>query len=255
MSGTSTTVVPESSTRFIDCEDVHKSFGSFKALNGVSTKINAGEIVCILGPSGGGKSTFLRVLNALESIDQGSIVIDGKTLPGKREVIESVRREVGMVFQQFNLFSHMSIRDNVSYAPIKARKMNKSAAYELTERLLKRVGIEEQINKFPNQLSGGQQQRVAIARALAMEPKAMLFDEPTSALDPEMVRDVLDVVRELAQSGMTMLIVTHEMGFAREVSNRMMFMAQGQLLVDTSPDEFFDHPPHDQLIRFLSKIV
>ena len=255
MPSTSTTVVPESSTRFIDCEDVHKSFGSFKALNGVSTKINAGEIVCILGPSGGGKSTFLRVLNALESIDRGSIVIDGKTLPGKREVIESVRREVGMVFQQFNLFSHMSIRDNVSYAPIKARKMKKSAAYELTEQLLKRVGIEEQINKFPNQLSGGQQQRVAIARALAMEPKAMLFDEPTSALDPEMVRDVLDVVRELAQSGMTMLIVTHEMGFAREVSNRMMFMAQGQLLVDTSPDEFFDSPSHDQLIRFLSKIV
>lgn len=251
----SNTLVPESSTCFIDCEDVHKSFGSFKALNGVSAQINAGEIVCILGPSGGGKSTFLRVLNALESIDQGSIVIDGKTLPGKREVIESIRREVGMVFQQFNLFAHMSIRDNVSYAPIKARKMEKSAAYELTERLLKRVGIEEQINKYPNQLSGGQQQRVAIARALAMEPKAMLFDEPTSALDPEMVRDVLDVVRELAQSGMTMLIVTHEMGFAREVSNRMMFMANGQLLVDTSPDEFFDSPPHDQLVRFLSKIV
>ena len=239
----------------IECEEVHKSFGTFKALNGITTKVKTGEIVCIVGPSGGGKSTFLRVLNALEDIDEGKIVVAGENLPGPWAAVESIRREVGMVFQQFNLFAHMSIRENVAYAPMKARGLDKAAATALTENLLERVGIVEQIDKYPNQLSGGQQQRVAIARALAMQPKAMLFDEPTSALDPEMVREVLDVIRELAESGMTMLIVTHEMGFARQVSDRMMFMAQGRILVDEVPDEFFDNPIDQHLIQFLSTIV
>ncbi len=230
-------------------------FGEFTALDNISVEIASGEIVCIVGPSGGGKSTFLRVLNALEPIDRGQIVIDGIRLPGSREDVENVRREVGMVFQQFNLFEHMSIRENVTFAPRMSRGMSTEEADELAENLLRRVGIVEQIEKFPNHLSGGQQQRVAIARALAMQPKAMLFDEPTSALDPEMVAEVLDVMRELAKSGMTMIIVTHEMGFAKEAANRIMFMSHGRIQVDVNAELFFSQTENSELQRFLLNIL
>ena len=240
---------------FITCDSVSKKFGEFTALDDISVEIASEEIVCIVGPSGGGKSTFLRVLNALESIDRGQIVIDGIRLPGSREAVESVRREVGMVFQQFNLFDHMSIRENVTFAPRMSRGMSTEEANELAENLLRRVGIVEQIEKFPSHLSGGQQQRVAIARALAMQPKAMLFDEPTSALDPEMVAEVLDVMRELAKSGMTMIIVTHEMGFAKEAANRIMFMSQGRIQVDVGAEVFFSQTENSELQRFLMNIL
>ena len=240
---------------FITCDCVSKKFGEFTALDDISVEIASEEIVCIVGPSGGGKSTFLRVLNALESIDRGQIVIDGIRLPGSREAVENVRREVGMVFQQFNLFDHMSIRENVTFAPRMSRRMSTEEANELAENLLRRVGIVEQIEKFPSHLSGGQQQRVAIARALAMQPKAMLFDEPTSALDPEMVVEVLDVMRELAKSGMTMIIVTHEMGFAKEAANRIMFMSHGRIQVDVDTDVFFSQTENSELQRFLMNIL
>ena len=249
--------VPNSnhSSQFITCEGISKLFGEFKALDDISIEISTGEIVCIVGPSGGGKSTFLRVLNALELIDSGRIVIDGIELPGSHQDIEDIRREVGMVFQHFYLFEHMSIRENVTFAPRMTRRLDTDAANDLAEKLLRRVGIEEQIDKFPNHLSGGQQQRAAIARALAMQPKAMLFDEPTSALDPEMVVEVLDVMRELSTSGMTMIIVTHEMGFAKEVADRMLFMSQGKVLVDVGTREFFGHTEHAELKRFMSNIL
>ena len=249
--------MPTSSTdnAFIHCRGVSKSFGDFKALDDVSIDIDQGEIVCIVGPSGGGKSTFLRVLNALEPIDSGELRIDQIKLPGSRKDVEDVRREVGMVFQQFNLFEHMSILENVTFAPRMSRKMPTEEANLLAEKLLHRVGIAEQIAKFPNHLSGGQQQRVAIARALAMQPKAMLFDEPTSALDPEMVVEVLDVIRELAESGMTMLIVTHEMGFAKEVSDRMLFVSGGRIVVDKDTQFFFRESGNAELDNFLSKIL
>ena len=240
---------------FITCDSVSKKFGEFTALDDISVEIASEDIVCIVGPSGGGKSTFLRVLNALESIDRGQIVIDGIRLPGSREAVENVRREVGMVFQQFNLFDHMSIRENVTFAPRMSRGMSTEEANELAENLLRRVGIVEQIEKFPSHLSGGQQQRVAIARALAMQPKAMLFDEPTSALDPEMVAEVLDVMRELAKSGMTMIIVTHEMGFAKEAANRIMFMSQGRIQVDVGSEVFFSQTENSELQRFLMNIL
>ena len=240
---------------FIKCKRVYKSFGNFKALEDISIEVMQGEIVCIIGPSGGGKSTFLRVLNALESIDSGSIFVDGIELPGNQQDVENIRREVGMVFQQFNLFEHMSIRENVTFAPRMVRKLSQAEANALAEQLLARVGIEEQIEKFPNHLSGGQKQRVAIARALAMRPKAMLFDEPTSALDPEMVVEVLDVLRELANEGMTMIIVTHELGFAKEVADRMIFMAGGRIAVDTDTENFFLGAGNAQLEIFLSNIV
>ena len=243
------------STNFISCRNVSKMFGAFKALNDVTIDIDKGEIVCIVGPSGSGKSTFLRVLNALENIDDGQIIINNTRLPGTQQDVENVRREVGMVFQQFNLFEHMSIRDNVTFAPQVSRGMSKADADGLAESLLTRVGIVEQIEKYPNHLSGGQQQRVAIARALAMKPQAMLFDEPTSALDPEMVIEVLDVMRELAHSGMTMIIVTHELGFAKEAASRMLFMADGKFVVDVSTDEFFAGSDNPKLNKFLSNIL
>lgn len=243
------------SKSFFSCRNVSKYFGTFKALDDVSIEINKGEIVCIVGPSGGGKSTFLRVLNALDSIDTGEIVVNEIHLPGNRQETESVRREVGMVFQQFNLFEHMSIRENVTFAPRVSRGMGQREADELAENLLQRVGIVEQIEKFPNHLSGGQKQRVAIARALAMKPQAMLFDEPTSSLDPEMVVEVLDVMKELAFSGMTMIIVTHEMGFAREAASRMLFMAGGKFLVDETTDGFFESSENPELEKFLSNIL
>lgn len=239
----------------ITFDAVTKSFGNFQALKDISTTIGTGEVVCIVGPSGGGKSTLLRTINALESFERGKIVVDGIELPGNRKDVQCIRREVGLVFQTFNLFNHMSVRENLVLAPITARGLTRDKANERAERLLERVGIGEQIDKYPNQLSGGQQQRVAIARALAMEPKAMLFDEPTSALDPEMIKEVLDVMRELAHTGMTMLVVTHEMSFAREVANRMLFLANGQLLVDDPPGAFFNNPSDERQRTFLSKIL
>ena len=239
----------------ISCRDVHKFFDKFEALRGITTTFAVGEVVCIVGPSGGGKSTFLRTMNGLEPIDKGEIVVDGIHLPGSRKDIQKIRREVGMVFQTFNLFAHMSVRDNITLAPMKARGLSREAANERAERLLERVGIIDQIDKYPAQLSGGQQQRVAIARALAMEPRVMMFDEPTSALDPEMIKEVLDVIEELARSGMTMLVVTHEMGFARKMANRIIFMCDGLVVVDDQPPDFFGAPKDERQKQFLSKVL
>jgi ABC-type polar amino acid transport system ATPase subunit len=239
----------------ISCANVSKRYGAFVALRNVSLEVCKGEVVCIVGPSGGGKSTFLRTINGLESIDGGTVNFDGITIPGPPRNVRLIRREAGMVFQSFNLFPHMTVRKNLTLAPVRARGVSYAEANERAERLLKRVGIGDQIDKYPDQLSGGQQQRVAIARALAMEPKVMLFDEPTSALDPEMVKEVLEVVRELAASGMTMIIVTHEIGFAREISSRMVFMMDGAIVVDGPPKEFFEGTAEPRLKSFLSKVL
>jgi len=235
--------------------DVRKHFGDFQALRGVSTTVSKGEVVCVVGPSGGGKSTLLRTINGLEKIDGGSIEVLGLKLPGSRREIQNIRRRVGMVFQSFNLFPQMTVRRNVALAPRTALGISRDEANERTERLIRRVGIFDQIDKYPSQLSGGQQQRVAIARALAMQPEIMLFDEPTSALDPEMVNEVLDVMRDLAGAGMTMMVVTHEMGFAREVADRLLFVAEGRVLADAPPTEFFDNPTNERHIGFMSKIL
>ncbi len=239
----------------VNCAGVTKHYGKFVALKNVSLKVAKGEIICICGPSGGGKSTFLRTINGLETIDGGTITFDGITIPGPARNLRSIRREAGMVFQNFNLFPHMTVRKNLLLAPMRARGLSHAEANERAERLLQRVGISNQIDKYPDQLSGGQQQRVAIARALAMEPKVMLFDEPTSALDPEMVNEVLEVVRELVRTGMTMIIVTHEMGFAREVSSRLVFMTDGSIVVDASPKDFFENATEPRLKSFLSKVL
>ncbi|MFS8572626.1 MAG: amino acid ABC transporter ATP-binding protein [Clostridia bacterium] len=239
----------------IICEDVHKWFGDFHVLRGISVEIRRGEKVVICGPSGSGKSTFIRTLNRLEEHQKGRIVVDGIELTSDLQDIEAIRREIGMVFQQFNLFPHLTVLQNITLGPIWVRKMKKSEAEELAMSLLERVGIPEQAHKYPAQLSGGQQQRVAIARALAMQPKIMLFDEPTSALDPEMIKEVLDVMRELAHSGMTMLVVTHEMGFAREVADRILFFDQGQIVEEAPPAEFFDAPKQERTKLFLSQIL
>ena len=244
-----------SSPRMIICEEVRKFFGAFEALKGVTLEVMRGEVVCIIGPSGGGKSTFLRTLNGLEPFDAGRIRIDQIELPGTRREILEVRREVGMVFQSFNLFPHMTVRRNVALAPVRGRGLSWAEANVRAERLLARVGIFDQIDKYPSQLSGGQQQRVAIARALAMEPKVLLFDEPTSSLDPEMVQEVLEVMRELAHTGITMLMATHEIGFAREIADRVAFMVDGTLLHLASPKEFFDCPSDPRLNSFLSKVL
>lgn len=239
----------------IQCNEVVKRFGSFVALDQVSTSIGAGEVVCIIGPSGSGKSTLLRTMNGLEKIDGGTIRVLDLHMPGSRRELEAIRRRVGMVFQSFNLFQHMSIRENLILAPMTAKGASRAEAEESAKTLLARVGIAEQIDKYPSQLSGGQQQRVAIARALAMQPEIMLFDEPTSALDPEMVNEVLDVMRDLARAGMTMAVVTHEMGFAKEVGDRILFMADGKLLVDAPPDSFFGNPSDERQKAFLSKVL
>jgi len=239
----------------VTCTNVCKRYGAFVALRDVNLEVSKGEVVCIVGPSGGGKSTFLRTINGLESIDSGTICFDGITIPGPARNVGLIRREAGMVFQSFNLFPHMTVRKNLILAPVRARGLSHAEANERAERLLKRVGIANQIDKYPDQLSGGQQQRVAIARALAMEPKVMLFDEPTSALDPEMVKEVLEVVRELAGSGMTMIIVTHEMGFAREISSRVVFMVEGLIAVDATPEQFFNATSEPRLQSFLSKVL
>lgn len=239
----------------IQIRHVTKLYGAFCALKNVSLSIAKGEVVCIVGPSGSGKSTLLRTLNGLENFSEGEIEIVGEKLPGNASVMDRVRREVGMVFQSFNLFPHLTVRSNVTLAPTTARKISKAEANARAERLLARVGIGNQIDKFPAQLSGGQQQRVAIARALAMEPEILLFDEPTSALDPEMVKEVLDVMRELATTGITMVVVTHEMGFAREVADRVCLMADGELIVEAPPAEFFGDIRDPRLKTFLSHIL
>ncbi|MBL89910.1 MAG: amino acid ABC transporter ATP-binding protein [Actinobacteria bacterium] len=239
----------------IVCEGVSKWFGDFQALNGVSATIKEQEVVVVLGPSGSGKSTWIRCINRLEQHQEGRIVVDGVELSNDLRNIEKVRSEVGMVFQMFNLFPHLTVRDNISLAPIWVRKKPRTEAEEQATALLERVGIPEQADKFPGQLSGGQQQRVAIARALAMEPKVMLFDEPTSALDPEMIKEVLDVMKELALSGMTMMVVTHEMGFAKEVADKIMFMEGGQIVEMGTPEHFFTNPTEERTKLFLSQIL
>ncbi|MBT5138726.1 MAG: amino acid ABC transporter ATP-binding protein [Acidimicrobiaceae bacterium] len=239
----------------IVCDGVDKWYGDFQALKGISANIKEQEVVVVLGPSGSGKSTWIRCINRLEQHQSGRIVVDGVELTNDTRNIEKIRSEVGMVFQQFNLFPHLTVRDNITLAPIWVRKKPRAEAVALADQLLERVGIPEQADKFPGQLSGGQQQRVAIARALAMEPRVMLFDEPTSALDPEMIKEVLDVMKTLAQSGMTMMVVTHEMGFAREVADRIIFMEEGQIVEVGTPEHFFTNPTEDRTKLFLSQIL
>ncbi len=239
----------------IVAENVDKWFGDFQALDDVTLKVKEHEIVVILGPSGSGKSTFIRCLNRLEEHDSGRIVIDGIEMNDDVRNLNAIRSEVGMVFQQFNLFPHLSVISNITLGPQKVRHMPKLEAQDLAMQLLDRVGIPEQADKYPAQLSGGQQQRVAIARALAMQPKIMLFDEPTSALDPEMINEVLNVMKELALSGMTMIVVTHEMGFAREVADRLVFFDEGALVEQGTPQHFFENPTEDRTKLFLSQIL
>ena len=239
----------------IEAKDVKKWFGDFQALKGISMDIKEGEVLVVCGPSGSGKSTFIRCINRLEQHQEGSIIVDGIELTNDIKNIEAIRTEVGMVFQSFNLFPHLTVLQNITLAPIWVRKKSKSDSEVKAMELLERVGIPEQAHKFPGQLSGGQQQRVAIARALAMEPKIMLFDEPTSALDPEMIKEVLDVMKELAKSGMTMIVVTHEMGFAKEVADRVMLFDDGLMVEENTPNEFFDNPKNDRTKLFLSQIL
>jgi general L-amino acid transport system ATP-binding protein len=234
---------------------VKKWFGDFQALRGISTTVREGEVVVIIGPSGSGKSTWIRCINRLEVHQEGRIVVDGIELTSDVKNIEKIRSEVGMVFQQFNLFPHLTVLQNITLAQTWVRKRTKRDAEEKAKALLERVGIQEQAAKYPGQLSGGQQQRVALTRSLAMDPRIMLFDEPTSALDPEMIKEVLDAMKELARSGMTMLVVTHEMGFAREVADRVIFMDQGQIVEEGTPEHFFTDPQHDRTKLFLSQIL
>jgi len=235
--------------------NVKKWFGDFQALDGISMDIKEKEVIVICGPSGSGKSTFIRCINRLEEHQEGDIIVDGIELTNDLKNIDAIRSEVGMVFQSFNLFPHLTVIQNITLAPIWVRKKTRTDAEAKATELLERVGIPEQAEKFPGQLSGGQQQRVAIARALAMEPKIMLFDEPTSALDPEMIKEVLDVMKELAQSGMTMIVVTHEMGFAKEVCDRVMFFDEGKLVEENNPEDFFNNPKSDRTKLFLSQIL
>ncbi len=239
----------------VSLQHVDKHFGDLHVLRDINLDIPAGQVVVLLGPSGSGKSTLCRTINRLEPIDRGAIYLDGTLLPDEGRDLAALRAEVGMVFQSFNLFSHKTILDNVTLAPIKVRKKSKEEAQARAMELLERVGVAEQRDKYPAQLSGGQQQRVAIARSLAMEPRVMLFDEPTSALDPEMVNEVLDVMVSLAHDGMTMVVVTHEMGFARKAAERIIFMADGTILEDTDPESFFSSPESERARDFLSKIL
>lgn len=239
----------------IVARDVHKWFGQFHALRGIDMEVYKGEKIVIFGPSGSGKSTFIRTINRLEEHQRGDIIVDGIELTHDVKNIAAIRQEIGMVFQAFNLFPHLTVLGNITLAPLQVRKWSKEQAEESAMQLLDRVGIPEQADKYPGQLSGGQQQRVAIARALAMQPKIMLFDEPTSALDPEMIKEVLDVMAELAESGMTMLVVTHEMGFAREVCDRMVFFDEGQVVEEGTPTQIFEHPQSERTKLFLSQIL
>ncbi|WGD38607.1 amino acid ABC transporter ATP-binding protein [Lysinibacter sp. HNR] len=236
-------------------EGVEKFYGEFQALKDINLTVNKGEVVVVIGPSGSGKSTLCRTINRLETVSAGEILIDGKKLPEEGKGLAHLRADVGMVFQSFNLFAHKTILENVTLGPIKVRKQKKEDAEKAAHILLERVGVVAQANKLPAQLSGGQQQRVAIARALAMKPKVMLFDEPTSALDPEMINEVLDVMVELAAEGMTMIVVTHEMGFARRAADRVVFMADGEIIEEAGPEEFFTNPTSDRAKDFLSKLL
>ena len=239
----------------IICRDVHKWYGDFHALRGVTTTIKKGEVVVVFGPSGSGKSTFIRTINRLEEHQKGEIIVDGIEMSDDVRNIDAIRRDVGMVFQSFNLFPHLTIMRNITLAPTKVRKIPAAEAEKIAMELLERVGIPDQADKYPKELSGGQQQRVAIARALAMKPNIMLFDEPTSALDPEMIKEVLDVMKELAESGMTMIVVSHEMGFAREVANRMMMFDEGMIVEEGTPYQIFEDPQSDRTKLFLSQIL
>ena len=239
----------------IICRDVHKWFGNFQALKGISLTVKKGEVIVIFGPSGSGKSTFIRTLNRLEAHQRGQIIIDGIELTHDIRNVEAVRSEIGMVFQSFNLFPHLTVMQNITLAPIWVRRWPKSRAEAAALKLLERMGIPEQAHKYPGQLSGGQQQRVAIARALAMQPKIMLFDEPTSALDPEMIREVLDAMLWLAHEGMTMVVVSHEMGFAREVADRMFFFDGGVIVEEGTPDQIFHQPQQERTKLFLSQVL
>ena len=239
----------------IDVKNLSKSFGGHLVLDNISEHIRAGEKVVVIGPSGSGKSTFLRCLNLLESPTAGTITFEGTAITDPKVKIDKVRQQMGMVFQHFNLFPNMTIQKNITLAPVRTGLMKQAEADELAKALLQRVDLSDKADAYPNQLSGGQKQRIAIVRALAMKPKVMLFDEPTSALDPEMVGEVLDVMKELAQEGMTMVVVTHEMGFAREVGSRVLFMDGGHILEQNSPKEFFDHPQHPRTQLFLSKVL
>ncbi|MGY4709856.1 amino acid ABC transporter ATP-binding protein [Mycolicibacterium sp. CBM1] len=239
----------------ISIKGVNKHFGDLHVLKDINLEVDRGQVVVVLGPSGSGKSTLCRTINRLESVDSGTISIDGQQLPSEGRKLAQLRSDVGMVFQSFNLFAHKTIVENVMLAPMKVRKLGKDKARESAMALLERVGVANQADKYPAQLSGGQQQRVAIARSLAMKPKVMLFDEPTSALDPEMINEVLDVMTSLASEGMTMLVVTHEMGFARRAADRVVFMADGAIVEDATPAEFFDNPRSDRAKDFLGKIL
>lgn len=239
----------------IQVNDLYKQFGELEVLKGITTTIERGEVVAVIGPSGSGKSTFLRCLNMLEVPTSGTVVVDGFELTKKGANVAKARQNIGMVFQQFNLFPHMNVLDNLTYAPINVLKVSKAEAVERAKKLLERVGLSEKINAYPSQLSGGQKQRVAIARALAMEPNVMLFDEPTSALDPEMVNEVLDVMKGLAETGMTMVVVTHEMGFAREVADRVLFLDEGILMEEGKPADLLFNPQTDRAKRFLEKVL
>ena len=239
----------------VEIAGMHKWFGEFQVLTNINLNVGKGEKIVVCGPSGSGKSTMIRCINRLEDYQQGRVVVDGLLLTNDIKSIDEVRREVGMVFQHFNLFPHLTVMENLTLAPIWVRKMPKKEADEIARHYLERVRIPEQAHKYPGQLSGGQQQRVAIARALCMSPKIMLFDEPTSALDPEMVKEVLETMVELAESGMTMLVVTHEMGFARQVADRVVFMDEGQIVEVNAPAEFFAHPQHERTKLFLSQIL
>ena len=239
----------------IDVKNLSKSFGNHLVLDNLNQHIHPGEKVVVLGPSGSGKSTFLRCLNLLETPTSGTITFDGTDITDPKCDIDQVRQHMGMVFQHFNLFPNMTIRKNITLAPVRTRRMSQQEADDTATQLLRRVGLEEKADAYPNQLSGGQKQRIAIVRALAMRPKVMLFDEPTSALDPEMVGEVLDLMRDLAHEGMTMAVVTHEMGFAREVASRVIFMDSGKILEENSPSELFDHPQNPRTQLFLSKVL
>jgi arginine/lysine/histidine transport system ATP-binding protein len=239
----------------IAVKDLHKSFGKNEVLRGIDVTIKKGEVVVVIGPSGSGKSTFLRCLNLLETPTGGSILVNGQDITTKNVNIDSVREKMGMVFQQFNLFPHKTVNQNICHAPMRVKGMKQAEAKELAIELLKKVGLLEKIDAYPSSLSGGQQQRIAIARALAMQPDVMLFDEPTSALDPEMVGEVLAVMKDLAKEGMTMVVVTHEMGFAKEVGDRILFIDQGKIMEENNPKEFFENPKHPRTIDFLSKVL
>ena len=239
----------------IKVKNLHKTFGDLNVLAGIDEHITQGEVVVVIGPSGSGKSTFLRCLNLLEKPTDGEIFIDDEQINSKKANVNLIRQKMGMVFQQFNLFPHLTIIDNITLAPVLLKKMSKEDAVKKGMELLSRVGLSDKADSYPNQLSGGQKQRVAIARALAMEPEIMLFDEPTSALDPEMVGEVLDVMKDLAKSGMTMVVVTHEMGFAREVATRVLFMDQGVIMESGTPDRVFGNPQNERTVKFLSKVL